>query len=220
MPHQSDDIQRIGERAAMVEDQLRRRGIRSPRVLEAMREVPRELFVPAMLGVRAYDDAALPVDCEQTISQPYMVARMTELLNPDPADRVLEIGTGTGYQTAVLARLVAHVYTIEWHLKLLTEATERLRDMGVTNVSFRCGDGSQGWPEKAPFDAIMVTAGAPHVPTALREQLADNGRLIIPVGPADDQELLRIRRHGDRFEEEEVLRCRFVKLRGEDAWRE
>jgi protein-L-isoaspartate(D-aspartate) O-methyltransferase len=145
---------------------------------------------------------------------------MTELLDPGPADKVLEIGTGTGYQTAILARLAAHVYTIEWHLKLLTEATERLRELGVVNVSLRCSDGSHGWPEKAPFDGIMVTAGAPHVPAALREQLAVGGRMIIPVGPADDQELLCIRRRGGAFEQAAVLRCRFVKLRGEDGWRE
>lgn len=153
----------------MVTEQLAQRGIVAPRVLDAMRRIPRERFVLPALAWRAYEDSALPIDCDQTISQPYMVARMTELLELEPDSRVLEIGTGSGYQTAVLALLAGEVYTIEWHLKLLNQAADRLESLGLTNVTFRCCDGSQGWPERAPYDAIIVTAGAPGVPACLAD---------------------------------------------------
>ncbi len=187
-------------------------------MLAALERVPRERFLPERLAERAYEDAALPIDCGQTISQPYMVARMTELLELSPRTTVLEIGTGSGYQTAVLARLAARVFTIEWHMRLLTEAAERLRELDCRNVTYRCGDGSVGWPEHAPFDAMLVTAGAPDVPAALTRQLADGGRLVAPVGPLDDQVLVRVVRRGDTLTRTEILRCRFVKLLGAEGW--
>ncbi len=208
------------QRERMVAEQLAQRGIRDERVLDAFRRVPREGFVPTAARGRAYADGALPIDCEQTISQPYMVARMSEALQLDPRKAVLEIGTGSGYQTAILACLAKQVYTIEWHLKLLNQAAERLRRIGLENVNYRCGDGSLGWPEQAPFDAIMVTAGAPEVPAPLRQQLAIGGRMIVPVGPPGDQTLLLIQRTEQGFAEQELLRCRFVKLLGKAAWRE
>lgn len=204
----------------MVEEQLAGRGIRDARVLWALGRVPREQFVAPTHPERAYDDGALPIACGQTISQPYMVARMTELLAVDNADRVLEIGTGSGYQAAVLAQLAAHVYTIERHEPLLIEATARFAALGLTNITSQLGDGTLGWPAEAPFDAIMVTAGAPRVPTALPAQLADGGRLVIPVGAAHEQTLVVVRRHGDTFAHEQSLPCRFVKLRGAAGWPE
>ena len=214
------DSDRTREREQMVEVQLRRRGIRAERVLSAMKTVPREWFMPGSMAARAYEDSALPICRGQTISQPYIVARMTELLDPGPNERVLEIGTGSGYQTAILAALCERVYTIEWHLSLMTEAAERLTRMGASNVKFRCADGSAGWPESAPFDAIMVTAGAPAVPRLLSEQLSEGGRLVVPIGPADNQDLAIVRRRGDVFERSLVLKCRFVKLRGKHGWRD
>lgn len=207
-------------RERMVREQLEARGIRDPRVLDAMRRIPRERFVPEHLRERAYDDAALPVECGQTISQPYMVAKMTELLELTGTQRVLEIGTGTGYQTAILALLAGHVYTIEWHLPLLTSASRRLEALGLTNVTYRCGDGSQGWPEEAPFEGILVAAGAPDVPESLRQQLAAGGRLVIPVGPPAEQVLVRVVRTPDGFERQALFPCRFVKLLGREGWSE
>jgi protein-L-isoaspartate(D-aspartate) O-methyltransferase len=204
----------------MVESQLARRGIRSTAVLDVMRSVPRELFLPAALADQAYRDAALPVECNQTISQPYIVARMTELLELRPTDRVLEVGTGTGYQTAILAALARHVYTIEWHLPLMTAAGARFDSLGLKNVTVRCGDGSVGWREHAPYDALMVTAGAPEVPKSLREQLAIGGRLVVPVGGFSNQVLAIIRRTETGFERDEQLPCRFVKLVGKEGWGE
>lgn len=214
------DSSRASERERMVEVQLRRRRIKSQRVLEAMSTVPREWFVPQKAASRAYEDSALPIDCGQTISQPFIVARMTELLDLHPGDRVLEVGTGSGYQTAILSLLASRVYTLEWHLPLMTQAAERLGRLGISNVEFRCTDGSLGWPQRCPFDAIIVTAGAPEVAAALREQLGDGGRLAAPVGPPDGQDLVLIRRGAECFEQSVVLKCRFVKLRGVDGWRD
>lgn len=216
--HAQDD--RAAEREEMVRSQLARRGIQSEPVLEAMRQVPRERFVPGALAGRAYGDAALPIECEQTISQPYMVARMTELLELQPEHCVLEIGTGSGYQTAILARLARYVFTVEWHLKLMNAAADRLERLGQQNVTFRCGDGSVGWPEHAPYDAIMVTAGAPDVPEPLCEQLTTGGRLVIPIGELANQILVRVRRTESGYQREENLSCRFVKLLGEKGWSE
>ncbi len=169
----------------------------------------------------AYADGALPIECGQTISQPYMVGRMTELLELKGTERVLEIGTGSGYQAAILALLTATVFTIERQASLLPEAEKRIGRLGLTNLTYRVGDGTLGWPEEAPFDAIMVTAGAPQVPPALREQLAPGGRLVAPVGPPSDQTLVLVRRGAEeRFEEREVLKCRFVKLIGAAGWPE
>jgi protein-L-isoaspartate(D-aspartate) O-methyltransferase len=210
---------RAAEREEMVAEQLVSRGVRSEPVLAAMRRIPRERFVPAGQQASAYSDGALPIDCGQTISQPYMVARMTELLELRPEQAALEIGTGSGYQTAILACLAKHVYTIEWHLKLMTQAANRLARLGLRNVTFRCADGSLGWPERAPFEAIIVTAGPPDVPQPLSEQLAMDGRLVVPIGPPGDQTLLLVRRTETGFEREEVMRCRFVKLLGAAGWR-
>lgn len=215
----SVDLQAFAaQRTRMIETQLAARGIRSAAVLNAFQSVPRELFLPPELADRAYDDCALAVACGQTISQPYMVARMTELLELRPGQRVLEIGTGTGYQTAVLAQLEVELFTVEWFLKLMTQAAERLRLLGIAGVHYRCGDGSLGWPEHAPFDAIIVTAGGPEVPPSLRRQLSAGGRLVAPVGPKEDQMLVLARRSGDAWEQEQVLSCRFVALRGAEGW--
>jgi protein-L-isoaspartate(D-aspartate) O-methyltransferase len=206
------------QRDAMVADQIAGRGIRAARVLDALRSVPRELFVPDEARPRAYTDRALAIDCRQTISQPYIVARMTELLELAGRERVLEIGSGSGYQTAVLALLASRVYTVEWHLKLLRQAAERLELLGIRNVTYRCGDGSCGWPEMGPFDAILCAAGAPEVPVALREQLAPGGRLVLPVGSQEEQTLVRVTRGRDGWRMETLLACRFVRLVGRAGW--
>jgi len=203
----------------MVAEQLAERGVRDAGVLAAMGRIPRELFVPHGSEDRAYLDGAQPIDCGQTISQPYMVGRMTELLELTGESAVLEVGTGSGYQTAILACVARHVYTIEWHLKLMNQAARRLERLGLANISYRCGDGSLGWPERGPFDAIMVTAGAPDVPAPLREQLGESGRLVVPTGPVGDQALLLVRRTATGFDEAEMMRCRFVKLLGAAGWR-
>ncbi len=206
-------------RSLMVEEQLRGRGIRSEAVLEVMGSVPRERFLPPSQEHRAYHDQALPLSQGQTVSQPYMVAIMTEALRLRPSDRVLEIGTGSGYQTAVLSPLAAAVFSVERLPDLAREAEEVLADLGRQNVRVKVGDGTLGWPEEAPFDAILVTAGAPEVPEALRAQLSeDGGRLVIPVGDRMVQELVRVTRTGDECETEEILACRFVPLLGKEGW--
>ncbi len=197
----------------MVREQIERRGVTDGRVLRAMASVPRHLFVPEYLKDSAYDDGPLPIGEDQTISQPYIVAFMTEAIRPTPADRVLEIGTGSGYQTAVLAGLVRHVYTMEVRPRLDVVARERLHDLGCANVTLRVDDGSGGWPEEAPFDAILVTAAAHRVPEALVEQLEMGGRLVIPIG-SGDQELVRVTRGRDGFDRERLLPVRFVPLVG------
>ncbi len=209
---------RSAERQRMIAEQLVNRGIQAPDVLAALERIPRELFVSDAFVAQAYADSALAIECGQTISQPYMVARMTELLELRTSDRVLEVGTGTGYQTAVLACLARHVYTVEWHLRLMTHAADRLRRLGLTNVSFRCGDGSLGWPDEAPFEAVLVTAGAPDVPAPLVAQLGADGRLVAPVGGAGDQTLVRVRKVGGETKIEEYFKCRFVKLLGAAGW--
>ncbi|WP_287154881.1 protein-L-isoaspartate(D-aspartate) O-methyltransferase [Candidatus Solincola tengchongensis] len=206
-------------REEMVRTQIAERGIRNPRVLEAMRRVPRHLFVPEDLRHRAYEDTPLPIGEGQTISQPYMVAWMTELLDAGEGDRVLEIGTGSGYQAAVLCELVKEVYTIEKNLLLAREAEERLRSLGYANVRVRVGDGTLGWPEEAPFDGIIVTAGAPSVPQPLLEQLAEGGRLVIPVGSATMQMLTVVRKEDGAFRTTEEGSCIFVPLVGKYGWR-
>jgi protein-L-isoaspartate(D-aspartate) O-methyltransferase len=178
-------------REEMVRLQIERRGVRNPAVLRAMREVPRHLFVPEPMRRSAYEDHPLPIGHGQTISQPYIVAAMTEMLDPKPGHRVLEIGTGSGYQAAVLARLVSHVYTIEIVEPLGKQAQERLAALGYRNVTVRIGDGYEGWPEEAPFDRIILTAAPPEVPQKLIDQLRNGGRLVAPVG-AGWQELVVI----------------------------
>jgi protein-L-isoaspartate(D-aspartate) O-methyltransferase len=206
------------ERSRMVERDLRRRGIEDPRVLEAMGAVPRHRFVPDEERPQAYEDRALPLALGQTISQPYMVAYMTEALRVRPGDRVLEIGTGSGYQTAVLARLAAEVFTVERIADLQGAARAVLEELGVENVRFRVGDGTLGWPEHAPYDRILVTAGAPAVPPALRAQLAEGGVLVIPVGEPDLQELIALTRRGDDYHATTLVGCRFVPLVGDEGW--
>ena len=207
-------------RERMVTEQLQRRGIHDEQVLAAMRKVPRHLFVDPLLGWRAYEDSPLSIGEGQTISQPYMVAVMTAALALQGRERVLEIGTGSGYQTAVLAELAAEVYSIERIPALAERAEKTLARLTYTNVSIRTGDGSLGWPEASPFDAIVVTAGAPQVPHPLVEQLQVGGRLVIPVGSSHAQTLRRVTRRSDRVDEEELVGCVFVKLIGEHGWGE
>ena len=207
------------ERAAMVATQLRRRGIADERVLSAMSSVPRELFVGASVRRSAYEDAALPIPAGQSISQPYMVAQMTELLRVRPGDRILEIGTGSGYQAAVLATLGAGVLSIERYPELADAARERLETLGlVDRVRIRVGDGSLGAPDEAPFDGIVVTAAAPRIPEALLDQLADGGRLVIPVGSRQRQQLIVATRHGNDWEQHSEGDCVFVPLVGAGGW--
>ena len=209
-------------RENMVQYQIAARGVSDDRVLDAMRTVPREIFMPEALAEFAYEDTPLPIEEGQTISQPYIVALMIAAIRPGREDRVLEIGTGSGYAAAVLSRVVGQVYTVERHKALVDLARRRLRTLGYSNVEVLHGDGSLGWPEHAPYDAIIVTAGGPHVPRQLRDQLAIGGRIVIPVGPEPRlQHLVRMTRVSEeRFEEERLGEVRFVPLVGEDAWEE
>ncbi len=208
------------ERQQMVEEQLRRRGIRDPRVLAAMATVPREAFVPDEQRIASYSDQPLSIGYGQTISQPYMVALMAEVLQLQPSDRVLEIGAGCGYHAAVLAMLAGHVYTVEVVPALAVQARQNLERAGFGGrVTVLIGDGSNGWPEFAPYDAISVAAGAPEVPDALAAQLADCGRMVIPVGEMDYQELRLMTRRGRELDSRTITACRFVLLRGQAGWR-
>ncbi len=210
---------RFDERRQMVEEQIKGRGIRNEAVLQSMLMVPRHRFVPEHLQRYAYQDRALPIRAGQTISQPYIVALMIEALDPQPSDRVLEIGTGSGYSAAVLSQVVAEVYTIECIEELAQEAEARLRALHYDNIRVRIGDGTKGWPEEAPFDGIVVTAGAPVIPQSLCEQLVSGGRLVIPVESNGYQELLRIRRNPDgSLSQEKLEDVRFVPLIGEEGW--
>jgi protein-L-isoaspartate(D-aspartate) O-methyltransferase len=192
---------------------LREEGISNPAVLEAIREVPRHLFVDEALASRAYEDTALPIGFGQTISQPYIVALMTEAVLADGTpEKVLEVGTGSGYQAAVLSRLVPQVYSVERHSKLLQRTRQLFRELRIYNIKTHLSDGSWGWPGHAPYDAIVVTAAPLEVPQALLEQLADGGRLVIPVGDRGGQELRVIRRNGYRFEESHLAWVSFVPL--------
>jgi len=200
-------------REEMVAAQIEARGVRDARTLAAMRKVPRHLFVPAALAGDAYADHPLPIGHGQTISQPYIVAFMTEALGLRGGETVLEVGTGSGYQAAVLAEIAARVDTIEIVAPLAEEARERLARLGYRNVEVRAGDGYQGWPDAAPFDAVMVTAAAPRVPEPLKQQLKDGGRLVIPVGE-EYQELIVVTRRGTTYVESRVLPVRFVPMTG------
>jgi protein-L-isoaspartate(D-aspartate) O-methyltransferase len=207
-------------RNQMVDRQIAGRGVRDPRVLEAMRAIPREEFVPERLAESAYDDSPLPIGEEQTISQPYVVALMAEALEIRPEDKVLEIGAGSGYAAAVLSRLGREVYAVERHESLVQEAEERLSRLGYSNVHVHHGDGTLGWPEHAPYDVIVVAAGGPDVPPALLDQLAEGGRLVIPIGPDPrSQDLVRVRRRVEGGTTREILGpVRFVPLIGAQGW--
>ncbi len=207
-------------RSEMVERQIRRRGVLDAQVLRAMTEVPRHEFVPEALQPRAYEDAPLPIGGGQTISQPYIVAAMTAVLRLQPEDRVLDVGTGCGYQAAILSRIVAEVYSIEIRRDLALAAAERLARLGYSNVHVHCGDGTLGLPEFAPFSAVLVAAAAPSIPQPLAQQLAEGGRMIVPVGEPDHQQLLLIVRRGNSFEKTQLEPCQFVPLVGRHGWRE
>jgi len=206
------------QRAEMVEKQLRRRGIAETSVLAAMLAVPRHEFVPPEVRSRAYEDLPLPIGGGQTISQPYIVAAMTLALRLQPTDRALEIGSGLGYQAAVLSLLAKEVFTIERHPELASAASAKLASLGYSNVHVHCGDGTFGLPEFAPFDAIIVAAAAPAAPQPLLAQLAESGRMIIPVGDADNQELQLIEKRAGKFSTRTMEGCRFVPLVGHHAW--
>lgn len=206
-------------RKRMVQEQIIARGITTPRVIETLLKIPRHLFVQEAMADQAYSDGALPIGEKQTISQPFMVALMTDLLELKPQDHVLEIGTGSGYQTAVLASLCRRVYTIERIRPLAMQARKVLDSLHLLNVNIKVGDGTLGWPEEAPFDAILVTAGAPAVPDALAAQLVPGGRLVIPVGDEASQTILRIRKEPDgSLTRETGVGCRFVPLIGQQGW--
>jgi protein-L-isoaspartate(D-aspartate) O-methyltransferase len=205
-------------RKIMVERQLAGRGIRDRRVLEAMARVPRHLFIPEELRELAYADQPLPIDREQTISQPYIVALMTEALDLSEDAIVLEIGTGSGYQSAILAEISRMVYTVEKYPELLEKASKILGSCGYNNIVSKVDDGTMGWPEYKPYDAIIVTAGAPHVPQPLLDQLAERGRLLVPVGDSTSQELLKLTRSQNGYSQQRLGGCRFVPLRGEHGW--
>jgi len=214
-----NDVRESSSQDLMIRQQVIERGITDERLIAALRKVPRERFFPQDGREEAFADRAAPIGHGQTISQPYMVALMTQRLDVQLDSRILEIGTGSGYQTAILARLAKEVYSIERVKPLLDDAWERLMDLGLRNVHFRHADGTLGWPEAAPFDRILIAAGAPRVPeNLLREQLKDGGLAILPVGEVDEQMLVSVRRHGDQFEVNEICPCRFVKLIGQEGW--
>lgn len=206
------------QRARMVEEQLRGRGIRDQRVLAAMAKVPREAFIASEDRQNAYGDYPLPIGAGQTISQPYIVAVMLEILDLRPEDRVLEIGTGTGYEAAILGELTAAVWTIERHAELADKARASLERLGYKNVHVVHGDGSHGLPEQAPFNKILVAAAAPRIPETLVQQLADGGRMVLPVGSRYEQQLLLVRKAGDQIAVSQHELCRFVPLVGEAGW--
>lgn len=217
----NNDVERelAHQRALMVERHVAGRGVRDPRVLQAMREVPRHRFVPPVVAAKAYGPGALPIGSSQTISQPWIVARMIELLDLRGKEKVLEIGTGTGYQAVVLAKLCARVFTIERVNELALRASALFRDLKVHNASVKVFDGTYGWSDQAPFDRIIVAAAAPSVPDPLVQQLARTGRMVIPVGPAGNQRLALVTRVGTGVKIEDCGSAEFVPLVGRFGWR-
>ncbi|MEW6077694.1 MAG: protein-L-isoaspartate(D-aspartate) O-methyltransferase [Thermodesulfobacteriota bacterium] len=217
---EKDDIRYARRRELMVSNQLMNRGISDFQVLEAMSRVPRHLFVSKAFMDKAYEDHPLPIGEQQTISQPYIVAEMTQALQLGKKDRVLEIGTGSGYQAAIIAQIAYRVYTIERKHSLFLQARSLFDRLGYYNIVTRYSDGTLGWPEKSPFDAIIVTAGAPEIPAALVNQLAVGGRLVVPVGGEASQQLIKlVKEPNGRVRATELGGCRFVKLIGEQGWR-
>ncbi len=206
-------------REEMVRRQIEARGIRAPKLLEVLRRIPRHEFVPGLFGRAAYEDHPLPIGAGQTISQPYMVALMTERLELTGKERVLEIGTGSGYQTAILSSLAAKVYTVERVSELARRAEEIFSRLGYSNIEVQVGDGTRGWEEHSPYDGIIVTAGAPVVPPPLLEELSEGGRLVIPVGGGYSQSLAIFRREGGRITRRDECGCVFVPLIGEYGWK-
>ncbi|MEE4263847.1 MAG: protein-L-isoaspartate(D-aspartate) O-methyltransferase [Desulfobacteraceae bacterium] len=208
------------KREEMVRSQIEARGIRDPRVLSAFRAVPRHLFVSEALREQAYGDYPLPIGEQQTISQPYIVAEMTQALELSQDDRVLEVGTGSGYQAAILAQIVYRVYTVERRRTLYMQTRNLFDKLNYHNIVTKYADGTKGWPEESPFDAIVVTAGAPAMPEMLINQLAEGGRLVVPVGNQHTQELIKIYRDKESIKQTNLGGCRFVKLIGEHGWKE
>jgi protein-L-isoaspartate(D-aspartate) O-methyltransferase len=214
-----NQVGEITPQELMIRQQIVERGISDERVLAAMRAVPRERFFPSDLKDSAHADRAASIGHGQTISQPYMVALMTARLQVGPENKVLEIGTGSGYQTAILCKLAREVFTIERVKPLLDEAFERLLSLDIRNVHLRFGDGTLGWPQAAPFDRILIAAGAPRIPEALfKSQLVDGGVAVLPVGPAEEQMLVEVKRVGDKLVRNDICACRFVKLVGAEGW--
>jgi protein-L-isoaspartate(D-aspartate) O-methyltransferase len=210
----------VKARMRMVDEQIIARGIRDPKVIAAMRKVPRHRFVEEALQNQAYSDHPLPIGEKQTISQPFMVALMTEAMQLKGMEKVLEIGAGSGYQTAILAEIAFKVFSIERVRSLTIQARKLLYDLGYLNVEIKFSDGTLGWAEESPFDAIIVTAGSPGIPQPLVDQLAVGGRLVIPVGGSADQELVRVTKTEEGTKREDLGGCRFVKLIGEHGWEE
>ncbi len=218
-PMNSEPIKFERQREEMVKRQIEARGIGDPKVLNAFRRVPRHLFVPEALWDQAYGDYPLPIGEQQTISQPYIVAEMTACLQLTENDRVLEIGTGSGYQAAILAQIAYRVYTIERIHSLLIRARRIFDELRLFNILTRYADGTTGWQSESPFDAIVVTAGAPRIPGPLVSQLAPGGRMVIPVGDRTTQDLIKVTRDQDGIRQQSLGGCRFVKLVGEHGWK-
>jgi len=215
------DIQAYaGQRRKMVEEQILGRGIKDLSVMEVLSRVPRHLFVNSSLQHRAYGDCPLPIGENQTISQPYIVALMTQVLDLKGGERVLEIGTGSGYQTAILAELASHVFTIERVKPLVKKTKELLEGLKYKNIVFKTFDGTYGWRDQSPFDAILISAATPSIPKSLIEQLADKGRLVAPVGERESQDLIVLNKNGNRVVERKIGSCKFVPLIGKFAWSE
>ena len=215
------DIQAYaGQRRKMVEEQILGRGIKDLSVMEVLSRVPRHLFVNSSLQHRAYGDCPLPIGENQTISQPYIVALMTQVLDLKGEERVLEIGTGSGYQTAILAELAAQIFTIERVKPLVKKTKELLEGLKYKNIVFKTFDGTYGWRDQSPFDAILISAATPSIPKSLIEQLADKGRLVAPVGERESQDLIVLNKNGNRVVERKIGSCKFVPLIGKFAWSE
>ena len=219
-PLTKDERDFAHQRALMVDRHVKARSVRDPRVLQAMRDVPRHLFVPAVMAAKAYGPGALPIGAKQTISQPFIVARMIELLELTGKEKVLEIGTGTGYQAVVLSKLCAKVFSIERVNELALRAAELVRAMKIHNVSVKVFDGTYGWSDQAPFDRIIVAAAGPAVPEPLVQQLARTGKMIIPIGPEGNQRLARVTRVGTSTSIEDCGSAEFVPLVGKFGWKE